>query len=69
MNKRLFHEPGQASTHPNSHSQNDQPGVPSHSPQDHSQNAKGGTDCEEPKPPVERAGAPVKDLTLTTWFA
>ena len=24
--------------------------------------------CGKPKPPVERAGAPVKDLTLTTWL-
>ena len=23
--------------------------------------------CGKPKPPVERAGAPVRDLTLTTW--
>ena len=24
--------------------------------------------CGKPKPPIERAGAPVKDLTLTTWL-
>ena len=24
--------------------------------------------CGKPKPPIERAGAPVRDLTLTTWL-
>ena len=63
VNKRLFHEPGQASTPPNSHSQNDQPGVPSHSPQDHSQNAKGGTDCEALRETVRRLSFWVLQIT------
>ena len=63
VNKRLFHEPGQASTPPNSHSQNDQPGVLSHSPQDLSQNAKGGTDCEALMETVRRLSFWVLQIT------
>ena len=43
----------------NSHCQNGAAGEASHSDR---------LPCGKPKPPIERAGAPVRDLTLTTWL-
>ena len=63
VNKRLFHEPGQSSTPPNSHSQNDPPGESSHSPNAHSQNDKGGTDCEALRETVRRLSFWILQIT------
>ena len=61
VNKRLFHEPGQSSTPPNSHSQNDPPGE--YSPNVHSQNDKRGTDCEALKETVRRLSFWILQIT------
>ena len=61
VNKRLFHEPGQSSTPPNSHSQNDPPGE--YSPNAHSQNDKRGTDCEALKETVRRLSFWILQIT------
>ena len=65
----------------NSHGQNGSVGTPGHIELDglggnpHLENGEAmeanQTDrlpCGKPKPPIERAGVPVKDLTLTTWL-
>ena len=54
VNKRLFHEPGQSSTPPDSHSLNNPPGEFASPPHAHSQNDKRGTDCETLKETVRR---------------
>ena len=51
VDRRLFHEPGQSSQ---SHSQNDPPGEFSTPPNSHSQNDKGGTDCAALEETVRR---------------
>ena len=63
VHKRLFHEPGQSSTPPNSHSQNDRPGEFPHSPNAHSHNDKRGTDCEALKETVRRLSFWILQIT------
>ena len=65
----------------NSHGQNGNVGTPGlieldgQGEEPHLENGEGNETnqaerlpCGKPKPPIERAGAPVKDLTLTTWL-
>ena len=74
------HNEGQGNS-TNSHEQNGSVGTPGHIELDgqggdpHLENGEAmeanQTDrlpCGKPKPPIERAGVPVKDLTLTTWL-
>ena len=63
VNKRLFHEPGQSSSPPNSHSQNDRPGEFSSPPQAHSQNDNRGTDCKAPEETVGRLSFWILQIT------
>ena len=74
------HHEGQGSLG-NSHAQNGDAGSPGHvelagmEGNPHSENGAAvevnhndRLPCGKPKPPIERAGAPVRDLTLTTWL-
>ena len=74
------HNEGQGNS-TNSHGQNENVGTPAHIELEglggnpHLGNGESmesdQTDrlpCGKPKPPIERAGVPVKDLTLTTWL-